>query len=202
MREQITIVIIGALVGLFPTLLATLIKWLDKRSLTARQNRALGLAQQRVEYLDNWVKVQETLCSPEQFDEIKQEVSNELVQINRTLRENLVEEEDEFVTFEERNVLQRVFLLYTPRSVPGWVFHIIFYVFLGILSVWLISGLEMSWTRGRSIAYVIGSLIGQLGILSPLVVLIFLFRWFAVRSDRAAEERIEAQHESKTVGGQ
>ena len=199
MREQISIVIIGALVGLFPTLLATLIKWLDKRGLVTKQNRALGLAKQRVEFLDNWIKVQETLCSPEQFDEIKQEVSNELVQINRTLRENLVEEEDEFVTFEERNVLQRLFLLYTPRSVTGWVFHIIFYMFLGILTAILISGLGLGFgPQGWSIAQLIGAWI----VFSPLVVLVFLFRWFAVRSDRAAEERMEAQHESKTVGGQ
>ncbi len=199
MREQTTIIIIGALAGLLPALLATLSKWLDKRSLTARQNRALSLAQQRVEYLDNWVKVQETLCSPEQFDEIKQEVSNELVQINRTLRENLVEEEDEFVTFEERNVLQRLFLLYTPRNVPGWVFHIIFYMFFGILLAMLAFGLGLGI---RADSWSTAQLIGEWIVLSPLVVLIFLFRWFAVRSDRAAEEGMEAQHESKTVGGQ
>lgn len=199
MREQIIPIIVGALVGLFPTLLATLVKWLDKRGLAARQNRALSLAQQRVAFLDSWTKVQETLCSPEQFDEIKREVSNELVQINQTLCENLVEEEDEFVTFEERNVLQRLFLLYTPRSVTGWVLHILFYMFVGILTAILISGSGLGYgTRGWSIGYLIGEWIA----LSPLVVLIFLFRWFAVRSDRATEKRMEAQRESKTVGDQ
>jgi len=194
MKEQITIVIIGALVGLFPTLLATLIKWLDKRSLTTRQDRALSIAQQRVEYLNAWIKVQETLCSPEQFDEIKQEVSNELVQINRNLRENLVEEEDEFVTFEERNSLQRLFLLYTPRSVTGWVFHIIFYMSLGGLVAILISGFGLGMgTRGWSVGYLIGEWI----FLSPFVLLIFLFRWLAVRSDRAADKKMETQLENK-----
>ena len=137
MKYEIVIITIGALAGLFPTFLGTLISWFEKRSFTARQDRSLGLAQQRVEYLDNWVKVQETLCSPEQFDEIKQKVSNELVQINRTLSESLVEEEDEFVTFDERNVLQRLFLFYTPRSGTGWVLHIIFYMFLGMLTAML-----------------------------------------------------------------
>ena len=199
MKEQITIVIIGALVGLFPTLLATFIKWLDKRGLTARQDRALSMAQQRVEYLNAWIKVQETLCSPEQFDEIKQEVSNELVQINRNLRENLVEEEDEFVTFEERNSLQRLFLLYTPRSVSGWVFHIIFYMSLGGLAAILISGFGLGvGTRGWSVGYLIGEWI----FLSPLVLLIFLFRWLAVRSDRAADKKMEAQLENKALDDQ
>ena len=199
MKEQITIVIIGALVGLFPTLLATFIKWLDKRGLTARQDRALSMAQQRVEYLNAWIKVQETLCSPEQFDEIKQEVSKELVQINRNLRENLVEEEDEFVTFEERNSLQRLFLLYTPRSVSGWVFHIIFYMSLGGLAAILISGFGLGvGTRGWSVGYLIGEWI----FLSPLVLLIFLFRWLAVRSDRAADKKMEAQLENKALDDQ
>ena len=199
MKEQITIVIIGALVGLFPTLLATFIKWLDKRGLTARQDRALSIAQQRVEYLNAWIKVQETLCSPEQFDEIKQEVSKELVQINRNLRKNLVEEEDEFVTFEERNSLQRLFLLYTPRSVSGWVFHIIFYMSLGGLAAILISGFGLGvGTRGWSVGYLIGEWI----FLSPLVLLIFLFRWLAVRSDRAADKKMEAQLENKALDDQ
>ena len=201
MSEQITIIVIGALVGLFPTLLATVIKWLEKRDLAAKQNRALDLAKQRVEYLNGWIKVQEAVCSPEQLAEIKQDVSLELVQINRTLREELVEEKDELVTFEERNALQRWFLLYNARSGPGWVFHILFYMFLGIQIIALVSGFGLGYELGyEEHGWSLSNLIAEWIILSPLVVLIPLMRWFAVRADRAADAKLEAQYEREHEG--
>ena len=132
MSQQIVIIVVGALAGLFPVLLTSTLSWVEKRSLAARQNRALDLAKGHVEFLDSWVKTQETLCSAERFKEIKQDTSTELDRLRKNLAESLAETEKDHEE-DEKNLLQRLFLAYWPHNVAGWVFHTLFYMFLSMM---------------------------------------------------------------------
>ncbi len=181
MEGQTGIILIGALAGLFPILLTAILSWLEKRSLMAKRDRALNLAHQRVEFLDAWLKVQETLCSAERFEEIKRKAADELDQLMESLSERLAEEEEEKPTeVGKRNLLERLFLAYLPHNVAGWVLHILFYMFLGVLLLTL-------WGTNADVLadpdFILGFFI--------LVVIPTLFiRWLAVRVDRKAEEKI------------
>lgn len=197
MEGQTGIILIGALAGLFPILLTASLSWLEKRSLMAKRDRALDLAQKRVEFLDVWVKVQETLCSAERFEEIKREASNELDQLMENLSERLAEEEEEEpVEVGERNLLERLFLAYLPYNVAGWVMHILFYMFLG-MSLLLIWATGLDADTGRFSWSVLADPVN--------IILVFIFfgiptlfiRWLAVRVDRKAEEKIVARAASK-----
>ena len=191
-QQQIDFIIIGALAGLFPVLLTSVLSWLEKRSLAAKQNRALDLAKGHTEFLDGWVKVQETLCSAERFEEIKRDTSAELDQLRKSLAESLAEK-DEDVEEGEKNLLQRLFLAYWPHNVAGWVFHTLFYMFLSML-VLLLFVLFFYPPETNQYSPVGGEIILILFFVLPLIFI----RWLAVRTDRKAEEKIAALHENKT----
>lgn len=127
--SSILTLLIGGVVGLFPILLNAILSWSDKRSRASRQHKALELAKSRIDFIEKWVKVQQDLNSSERFEEIKQETSNELSQIKVDLYEVLVDEEED-IEANERNLFQRIFLLYRPQNFYGWVTHIVFYAAL------------------------------------------------------------------------
>src|SRR5215475_1315595 len=77
----------GALAGLLPSILS----WFEKRGLDSKRTQALAVAQQRVEFLNAWVKGQEPLCSPESFAKIKRSVAEEMIEIKAHLNEVLEE---------------------------------------------------------------------------------------------------------------
>ena len=195
MKDQsILIIIVGALAGLFPILLTASVSWLEKRSLFPKQNRALDLAQKRVEFLDSWVKVQETLSSTERFEEIKQAVSAELDGLSGSLSEELAEEEEE----EEGEIsfLQRLFLAYLPHNVTGWVLHILFYMILGVT---LINVYEAGIDGPTTDSWTVLEALFFWDWYAPWLILLFIIRWFAVRADRKAEEKMAALHAGKRV---
>ncbi len=193
--QQIVIIIVGALAGLFPVLLTSALSWLEKRSLATKQNRALDLAKKHIEFLDSWVKVQETLCSAERFEEIKQETSDELDQLRKSLSERLAEEEKDDEE-NEKNLLQRLFLAYWPHNVAGWVLHTLFYMFLSMTVLFLITvfGVDPE-TDQYSLEETLSDLYG----LIPFFILpMLVIRWLAVRVDRKAEEKMTTLRQRKT----
>ncbi len=197
MKDQsILIIIVGALAGLFPILLTASVSWLEKRSLLAKQDRALDLAQKRVEFLDSWVKVQETLSSTERFEEIKGAVSDELDGLSDSLSKEFAEEEEEEEG--ERSFVQRLFLAYMPLNVSGWVLRILFYMFLGVTLI-AIPAFEpgIDFDTGQ---FSFDTLLGDSIVLIVLLIVPLLFiRWLAVRGDRKAEEKMAALRAGKRV---
>jgi len=194
MTKEIAIIIVGALAGLFPVLLTSILSWFEKRSLATKQNRALDLAKGHTEFLDSWVKVQETLCSAERFEEIKQDTSAELDRLRKSLADSLVEKEKDDEE-DEKSLLQRLFLAYWPHNVAGWVFHTLFYMFLSMLVLYMFQfGIDPDTDQLSSVKVYddIYSII-----LFFILPLLFI-HWLARRTDRKAEEKMAALRESKT----
>jgi hypothetical protein len=193
LNNQIIIIIVGALAGLFPVLLTSVLSWLEKRSLATKQNRALDLAKGHIEFLDSWVKVQETLCSSERFEKIKRETSEELDQLRKSLSERLAEEEKD-IEEDEKNSLQRLFLAYWPHNVAGGVLHTLFYMFLG-MTVLTVLGIGYDPATNQ---YSVELVWSDIFFITLFFILPLLFiRWLAVRTDRKAEEKMAALRKSK-----
>jgi hypothetical protein len=188
--REITAIIITALVGLFPILLTTILSRLEKRGLSAKQDRAIDLARKRVEFLEAWVKAQTALSSTELSEKIKGDVSTELDQLIENLSARLAEEEKRAGEEDERNILQVSFLAYRPGNFAGWVLRGLFYLFLiGTLFAFLVIipdvGLDpdtgvFSWEQLVIDLFLIGAIF--------VLPLIFI-RWLAVTTDRSAAEK-------------
>lgn len=185
MQEQSLVVLVGALIGLIPTLLTLFFSWVEKRTLVEKQNRVLSLAKQRVEFLTAWAKAQESLCTPERYQELQARLSHDLDQILDNARQVMVDQVELHTTKRtQRNFLQRWFLLYPPRSVAGWVWHTIFYMLAGIfLILWLDVLLFPDKYFGAR-----GIIGGLLICTLPIGLLALLFRLLAMRQDRKTED--------------
>lgn len=194
LSNQMIIIIVGALAGLFPAILTWVLSWLEKRTLATKQNRALDLAKRHIEFLESWVKVQETLCSPERFEAIKQEASKELDELRKSLSERLAADYDD-IEEDEKNLLQRIFLAYWPHNVAGWVFHTLFYMFLSMTVLFLFTsyGIDPETNQFSAETVVADTFLAFLFLVLPLLFI----RWLAVRTDRKAEEKRTTLRERK-----
>ncbi len=186
MPQQFIPVIGGAVAGLLPTILTALVSWLNNRSLQSRRAQALTIAQQRIAFLDDWIKAQEGLCAPDRLDQMKNSVSDELSDMRLQLAGVLEDHRrspEELVA--ERTFLQKALLLYAPRSTAAWVFHTLFYMFLGVAAILaLLTVTGASTTDAQSVYYTIGCFD------VPALIIALVFRQVAVEADRRVQQAL------------
>ncbi|MBN1661494.1 MAG: hypothetical protein JXA93_24085 [Anaerolineae bacterium] len=194
-NQQIMAIVVGAIAGLLPIVLTTLISWMDRRTRLSKQTQALNLAQKRVEFLSGWLKAQELLCSPQEWEQLKRSASEELVALRQHLTDILEEEQRRPIEVaEERSPVQKLFLLYRPRTASGWILHTLFYMFASITTLYVIYMLwpmeGWSWTFDAFVESAIVTLVG--------VTIALFFRRLAVAADRRAEQQLALWLAAKT----
>jgi hypothetical protein len=192
MQAQIIPIVGAAIAGLLPIVLTAVISWLDKRSILARRSQALSLAQQRIEFLSAWIKAQESLCSIERFEEVKRAVSDELMQLREHLNDILDDEHNQSrETVGDKQFLQKLFLIYIPRNVAGWVFHTLFYMSLSVTVIVVL--LTLTSTERN----VIGTVVACADI--PSVVAVLAFHYLATMADRKADQELATRLAKETA---
>ena len=119
-----------AVVG-FITLLggtwARLAAWTEQRSIKAKFQDEIGLAERRIAFLGTWVKAQEGVCTPERFAEVKQESARELDELRSKLTEFMQQADERKDKVSAGKSVRRMFLLFLPHNLGGWVCHLLFY---------------------------------------------------------------------------
>ncbi|HEX8992820.1 MAG TPA: hypothetical protein VF784_14165 [Anaerolineales bacterium] len=188
MPEQFVPVLGGAIAGLLPTILTAIVSWLNNRSLQSRRTQALAIAQQRIAFLDDWIKAQEGLCTPDRLDQIKGAVSDELNDLRLQLADVLEDHRrppEQIIA--ERTFLQKALLVYTPRTGAAWVFHTLFYMSLATGAVLgFLTALGSSTTDAQSVYVTIGCFV------VPTLILAFIFRQVAIEVERRAVQADKA----------
>ena len=141
--SELAKVLPGAVLGLIPVVLTSLFDWQEKRNDTQKRNQAIDTAHKRVIFLNDWIKAQE-VCMPEHLGQLKQGASMELNELRNELITALaIQEERKAVRSAlrgSRNITQRIFLAYTPRSTSALTLHILYYMLLGIAFFFLYFG--------------------------------------------------------------
>ncbi len=191
MSNEILATIMGALtglLGLIPPLLTFIYGRKEKRGIFSAKKREIELAQNRVAFLNTWIETKKLVCTEEELQETKQLMEKELTLLFTNLSKTLSELEL-VVKPLGRNWFRKLFLIYRPHMASGWLFHILFYLFLGLSSFTLI-GLGASGeyfmgidpdTGKYDFAFQIGEILGGCMILLlPWV----LFWWIARILDR------------------
>ncbi len=198
MQAQIVPIVVGAVVGLFPAILAAVISWLNNRSMQARRTAALALAQQRIAFLADWIKAQEALTSPEQLENMKDSVSAELKSLRLQLGEILDEHHRAAEAAEEHSLIQKIFLTYGAHSTNAWVFHTLFYMSLGV-TVILLLVTATGYTGDPQGMY---SVIGCFDV--PALIMAVVFRQLALQADKKALQALKpvlpSQPAAETAG--
>lgn len=201
MSDTILVAIIGALAGLIPPLLTVLYGWNEKRGIFAAKKRAIELAQNRVAFLNTWVQTKQSISTEKEFQETKELIGRELSLLFSNLSNTLTELESPVITL-KRNWFQKIFLIYRPHQPSAWVLHVLFYMFLGLISFVLVA-LLVSGEHFRGIdpdtgkydlPFHFGEILGgSFFLLLPWAS----FWWIARRIDKKQLERI-AEHSQET----
>ena len=119
-----------AVVG-FVTLLggtwARVAAWSEQRSIKAKYQDEIGLAERRIAFLGTWLKAQEAVCTPERFGQVKQESAHELDELRSKLTEFMRQTDERKDNLHAGKTVRRMFLLFLPHNLGGWVCHLVFY---------------------------------------------------------------------------
>jgi hypothetical protein len=121
-------VIAGALTGLAPVILNQL-NMLGKKY---KKDNSLSLVSRKVDFVSNWIKAQEALCTPEAFLGVKARAIQELEHIQLEYAEVFSDKHD-IKSYEKRTLFQRLFLLYWPHGVVSLVWQVLFFGVVGML---------------------------------------------------------------------
>jgi hypothetical protein len=119
-----------AVVG-FITLLggtwARVAAWSEQRSIKAKYQDEIGLAERRIAFLGTWLKAQEAVCTPERFDQVKQESARELDELRGKLTEFMRQADERKDKVNAGKTVRRMFLLFLPHNLGGWLCQLAFY---------------------------------------------------------------------------
>lgn len=191
MPAQIIPIVGAAIAGLLPTILTAVVSWLNNRSLQARRTQALALAEQRISFLQDWVKAQEGLTTPPQLDDMKDSVSDELSALRTQLADIMEDHRRTADPAAERLALEKIFLMYAPRSAGAWVFHTLFYMSLAV------TGIFVLLTATRSLDP-LDTAIACLDL--PGLIAAVVFRQLAVEADKRVQDQLKPSPAANPVG--
>lgn len=124
------------LIGLLGTTAGSFIAWLEKRSIKAKYQDEINLAERRIAFLSAWFNAQVPVCSPQRLDEIKLDTSKELDSLRSRLAQFILESE-QHQSLSKGKSYQKTFLLFTPHNVGGWVSLVLFYLLLIFLLMFI-----------------------------------------------------------------
>jgi hypothetical protein len=181
-------VVITGIVGLFPLLANTLISIFQGRTSRAHRDDAITVAKQRIEFLDSWIKSQESVSTAEHLAELKQIASEELDDIRRGVLTALATTAAKPSRAADRHAVQRLFLMYRPHSIAGWVWHTLFYM-TGAMCIAVVLLTVLSYDPT--------TLEGGVIIAVAFLILALIFRGLGALVDGWAEKKLQADTTQK-----
>lgn len=182
--EQIVIGIIGALVGIVPAIIATVVTWLENRRYEVKRERLLQYSQKELDFLMSWLKAQEEFCTLDDLQRLKEQTAVKIEHLMAVLEPTLlVQSEPPSESNESVSLMRRLLLLYWPNNTTGWIFRFIFYMFLIFIPISMPGfevGIDLD-TRQFDLATAVFD-VAFLTVFWGFPAI--LCRWVAVRADR------------------
>ncbi len=103
-------------------------EWRQGRDQSFQRKQMRTEAEETIEFFEKWVKAQESLCSPEEFEQVKTHARAELDKAYQ----RLVEMHDTRTHFQAYTLFQRAFLWYKPTRLLSWFTHSLFYLLFAV----------------------------------------------------------------------
>ena len=132
--EKLIAAVVAALLGLLPMLTNAVISQVDKRSKAGRVDKAIDLAKRRIEFSSQWYQARLQFDTQERINEIKEELAKEFDEIKKFVETEMAVPlvAANLPVDRKQSRFQRLFLLYLPKSLLGWLYHTLFYIFFAI----------------------------------------------------------------------
>lgn len=115
---------------IIPSILAAflplLVAWFSKKSKDNIRKSVLEDAQKKIDFLNNYFEVQKKLKTENEIDELKVQLSGELVEVKNKI--SLLDRKEEQTGYQKLGVIQKLFLTFIPASAIGWLWSILFYI--------------------------------------------------------------------------
>jgi hypothetical protein len=112
---------------IIPSILAAFLPllgaWFSKKSKDNIRKSVLEDAQKKIDFLNNYFEVQEKLKTENEIDELKVQLSGELVEVKNKI--SLLDRKEEQTGYQKLGVIQKLFLTFIPASAIGWHFETI-----------------------------------------------------------------------------
>ncbi len=200
--DKLIIPLASSMVGLIPVLINLSVNWLDKKSHRAQRDAELQYANQRVMFLMSWFNLQKEIAEAEHMKRVREMMSDELRDMYEAYAHAMLEVEQESQRRQElmkrvknMNFIKRLFLLYTPYNIRGWLFHTLFYMcimpllaFVGYM-VYMYTQTQV-WLAGVPVEYLFGG--------AGMAILAIIFHWLGRAAAKDMEHRM-ATLERKTT---
>ena len=125
----------SSMVGMIPFLINLAVNHFDKKSHKAQRDADLQYLNQRVNFLNGWFKLHQDVSNQEQMKSVKEVLSEELQDVYEEFAHALLEVDKEskkrhdlMIRVKNTNFFKKLFLLYTPYNVRGWLYHTFYYM--------------------------------------------------------------------------
>jgi hypothetical protein len=110
----------------------------QSRDAYGRRKLARAEATEMVAFIEKWIQTQQLTCLPEEFEAVKRRAQLQLECVYATL----TKVNEAKLRAVARPLFQRIFLLYKPQGVGGWITHIAFYLLLFLLAMGSVGALS------------------------------------------------------------
>ena len=133
--NPLIIPIASSMVGMVPFLINLAINHFDKKSHKAQRDADLQYLNQRVNFLNSWHTLHKEVSNQEQLNRVRDVLTGELQDVYEEFAHALLEVDKEskrrhdlMMRVKNMSFVKKLFLLYTPYNVRGWLYHTFFYM--------------------------------------------------------------------------
>jgi hypothetical protein len=173
-------------------LIPVIITYFNKRSKSNIHNSLLEKGQKKIEFLNNYYDSLSKILTSAEIAEFKPQLHNDFKKIKESV--DLFDEEYNKEK-QKHNFLDQLFLTFKPLSIWGWIWALLFYLFLivesfVVLSLFLDEEGFLSVSAFQANMQEAGSGFGIFFIILTFLILLF-FRWLALKNYKKNLAKLE-----------
>ncbi len=99
-------------------------EWRQARDQRYQRKQMRDEVEETISFFQKWVQAQQTLCSPQEFEQVK---ANARIELDKAYQ-RLLEIHEPRTQLQVYPMFQRALLLYRPTRLLGWIAHALFYL--------------------------------------------------------------------------
>lgn len=169
---------------IIPSILAALIPflatYLSKISKANIRKNLLEDAQKKIDFLDKYFQVSSKFLAETEIETLKLQLSAEMQEVKNHV--SSLDKQENLTDYQQLTIVQKVFLTFSPASVLGWLWAVLFYINL-VVFVFLLWGSSLNDAGEFSTETFNQSLSDgtSIFVFGFLILPLLLLRWLAVK---------------------
>lgn len=169
---------------IIPSILAALIPfiatYLSKLNKASVRKNLLEDAQKKIDFLDKYFQVSSKFLPETEIESLKLQLSAEIQEVKNQV--SSLDKQENLSDYQRLSIVQKVFLTFSPASVLGWLWAVLFYLNLAF-TVFLFWGFSLDEASNFSTETFVESIQDgtSIFIFGFLILPLLLFRWLAIK---------------------